>query len=157
MAAFLAVTAPSATVIMCVDHFLLPRMFGISRPLLKIPRWSETSIGNWPAIVALAISVLYGTWATGILPGENPNRYWGPAPLEAWVMAGVLYIVFVALTRAVAPKAATLKATLGFSKMVIDEPLPSYAVVDLATRARARASGAPRPPLTPSLATADGS
>jgi purine-cytosine permease-like protein len=154
VAAFLAVTAPSATVIMCVDHFILPRLFGISRPLLKIPKWSETSIGNWPAILALAISVLYGTWATGILPGENPNRYWGPGPLEAWVMAGVLYIVFVVLARALAPKPTALKATLGFSKVVIDEPLPSYAIVDMATEAE---GGVPPRPLTPSLATADGS
>src|SRR5262249_43003536 len=145
VAAFLAVTAPSATVIMCVDHFILPRLFGISRPLLKIPRWNETSPGNWPAIVALAISVLYGTWATGILPGEDPNRYWGPGPLEAWVMAGVLYIVFVGIARAAAPASLTLKKILGFSKVVIDEPLPSYAVVDMATEAE----GSSSPPLTP--------
>ena len=158
VAAFLAVTAPSATVIMCVDHFLLPRLFGISRPLLKIPGWSETSPGNWPAIVALAISVLYGTWATGILPGEDANRYWGPAPLEAWVMAGVLYIAFVAIARAAAPASLTLKRILGFSKVVIDEPLPSYAVVDMATQAeQAAGPDGASPPLTPSLATADGS
>ena len=33
VASFLAVTVPSATVIMAVDHFLLPRLFRISRPL----------------------------------------------------------------------------------------------------------------------------
>ncbi len=87
VAAFLAVTAPCATTIMVVDHFALPRLFGISRPLIRIPKWREASIGNWPAIVALGISVFYGAWATGIFPGENPNRYWGPGPLEAWVMA----------------------------------------------------------------------
>ncbi len=43
---------------MGVDHFLLPRIFGIARPLVRIPKWSEAAIGNWPAIVALAISVL---------------------------------------------------------------------------------------------------
>ena len=123
MAAFLAVTAPCATVIMCVDHFLLPRMFGISRPLLKIPSWGETSIGNWPAILALAIAVLFGAWATGIVPGEDANRYWGPAPLLAWALAGVLYIGFVWATRALVPKAMALKHTLGFSKLVIDAPV----------------------------------
>ena len=137
---------------MCVDHFLLPRLFGISRPLLKIPGWSETSVGNWPAIAALAISVLYGTWATGILPGEDANRYWGPAPLEAWVMAGVLYIAFVAIARAAAPASLSLKRILGFSKVVIDEPLPSYAVVDMATQAEGAAGPEGAPPFVPAQA-----
>ena len=134
---------------------LLPRLFGISRPLLKIPRWGDTSVGNWPAIVALAISVLFGAWATGIVPGENPNRYWGPGPLEAWAMAAVLYVVFVAITRVVVPKALPLKQMLGFSALVIDEPLPSHAIVDIATQAEQKAQQAA--PLKPSLATADGS
>jgi purine-cytosine permease-like protein len=131
VAAFLAVTAPCATTIMCVDHFLLPRIFGISRPLIRIPRWKEASIGNLPALLALGISVLYGAWATGIIPGENPNRYWGPAPLEAWAAAAVLYIVFVAITRAIATRSEALKMLLGFSKVVFDTPLPNSAVVDI--------------------------
>jgi purine-cytosine permease-like protein len=150
VAAFLAVTAPCATVIMCVDHFLLPRIFRISRPLIQIPKWSEASIGNWPAIVALGISVFYGSWATGIFPGENPNRYWGPAPLEAWAMAGALYIAFVALSRAAVPAGRALKELLGFSKVVIDTPLPSDAIVDVATVAEGTAA----PPAAPALAGA---
>jgi cytosine permease len=148
VAAFLAVTAPSATVIMCVDHFLLPRMFGISRPLLKIPRWSEASIGNWPAIAALAIAVLFGAYATGIVPGEDPNRYWGPGPLEGWALAAVLYIAFVWVARAMVGKADALKRLMGFSKVVIDTPLPSDAIVDLYTESERPAAG----PLTPALA-----
>lgn len=149
VAAFLAVTAPSACVIMCVDHFILPRIFGISRPLLKIPKWSGASIGNWPAILALAIAVLFGAWATGIVPGENPNRYWGPAPLLGWILAGVLYIAFVALVRVAVPKASGLKSMLGFSDVVIDEPLPSGAIVDIATMSE---NGGTRPPRAPVLA-----
>jgi purine-cytosine permease-like protein len=133
VAAFLAVTVPCATVIMCVDHFLLPRLFGISRPLMKIPRWSETSVGNWPAIAALIIAVLFGAYATGILPGEDANRYWGPAPLLAWLLAASLYVAFVALAKAVVPAATELKQMLGFSRLVMDAPVPSTAIVDLAT------------------------
>jgi len=151
VAAFLAVTAPCATTIMVVDHFVLPRLFGISRPLIRIPRWSEASIGNWPAIAALGISVFYGAWATGIFPGENPNRYWGPGPLEAWAMAAVLYVVFVAITRAAVPGAKALKELLGYSKVVEDTPLPSSAVVDIATVAE----GTARPP-SPVMAGAAG-
>jgi hypothetical protein len=154
VAAFLAVTAPCATVIMCVDHFLLPRLFGISRPLIEIPKWKETSIGNWPAIFALAISVVFGAYATGIFPGENPNRYWGPGPLEAWVLAALLYIVFVAIARAVTPAAAALKQLLGFSKLVVDTPLPSDLIVDIVTVSEGTA-GAPPAPAAFAVATAD--
>jgi hypothetical protein len=155
VAAFLAVTAPSACVIMCVDHFLLPRIYKISRPLLKVPSWGETSIGNWPAIIALAIAVVFGAWATGIFPGENPDRYWGPAPLLGWILAGVLYLAFVGLARAAVPAVPALKSVLGFSSVVTDEPLPSSAIVDIATLSE---NGGQPTPRTPVLAgAADGS
>jgi cytosine permease len=150
VAAFLAVTAPCATTIMCVDHFLVPRLFKISRPLIRVPKWREASLGNIPAIVALAIAVFYGAWATGIVPGENANRYWGPGPLEAWVMAGVLYIAFVWITRAIASRSESLKALLGFSKVVFDTPQPSDAIVDIASVSEGTAA----PPSQPALAGA---
>lgn len=146
VAAFLSVTAPCATVIMCVDHFVLPRLFKISRPLTRIPTWAQTSIWNWPAIVALAIAVLFGTYATRILPGENASRYWGPGPLEAWALAGALYIAFVALVRAAFPAATAFKRILGFSKVVIDTALPSDAIVDIATVSEGKAGLAPPTP-----------
>jgi purine-cytosine permease-like protein len=152
VAAFLAISVPCATVIMCVDHFLLPRIFGISRPLMKIPRWNEASIGNWPAIVALAIAVMFGAWGTGIVPGENANRYWGPAPLEAWALAGVLYIAFVALARTLVSAPGTLKQVLGFSKLVIGEPLPSALVIDLASVSEGTAVTAAAPAPAPAVA-----
>ena len=114
-----------------------------------MPRGRGPPDANWPAIVALAIAVLFGAWATGIVPGENPNRYWGPAPLLAWALAAVLYIAFVWATRALVPKAMALKETLGFSKLVIDEPLPSDAIVNMAEEAEKSTEA---PPLTPSLA-----
>jgi purine-cytosine permease-like protein len=142
VAAFLAISVPCATVIMCVDHFLLPRMFGISRSLLKVPSWGQTGFANWPAIVSLAISVAFGAYATGIMPGENANRYWGPATLIAWTMAGLLYVAFVGLTRAAVPRVQALKHALGFSKLVIDAPYPSAAVIDMATLSESRAGAA---------------
>jgi purine-cytosine permease-like protein len=145
VAAFLAITVPCATVIMCVDHFLLPKLFGISRPLVQIPRWDETGIGNVAAIGSLLISVLYGAWATGIIPGENANRYWGPAPLEAWVMSGVLYIAAVAIARALITDSRALKRSLAFAKPVLDAPIPSQAIVDMATEAEA--GPPPSPPV----------
>lgn len=143
VAAFLAVTAPNATLILAVDHFVLPRLFGISRPLIKIPKWSEASIGNWPAILALGISVIFGAYATGIMPDTNPNRYWGPAPLLTWILAVGLYIVFVWITKVAVPNSKALKKLLGFSKVVEDTPLPSNDVVDIASVAEGKA----RPPV----------
>jgi purine-cytosine permease-like protein len=156
VAAFLAISVPCATVIMCVDHFLLPKLFGISRPLMKVPSWRESGTGNWPAIVALAISVAFGAYATGIMPGENANRYWGPATLIAWTMAGALYIVFVAIVRSALPRAMALKTALGFSKLVLDEPYPSSRVVDLATVAEAGVARSTTTPSTLHVALAGG-
>ena len=104
--------------------------------------------------MALGISVFSGSWATGIFPGEDPNRYWGPGPLEEWVLAGALYIVFVAITRVAVPKAMGLKQVLGFSKVVIDTPLPSAAIVDMATVAEGTAGPGAPSPFVPAPATA---
>jgi purine-cytosine permease-like protein len=133
VAAFLAISVPGATMIMVADHFLLPRIYGISRPLLKVPSWGEAGIVNWPAVISLAITVAFGAYATGIMPGENANRYWGPATLISWVMAASLYLAFVGILRAAVPRMSSLKQALGFSKIVIDEPYPSSAVIDMAS------------------------
>jgi hypothetical protein len=69
-------------------------------------------------------------------------------------MAGVLYIAFVAIARAAAPASLNLKRILGFSKVVIDEPLPSYAVVDMATQAEQAAGPDGAPPFVPAQAAA---
>jgi hypothetical protein len=45
---------------MCVDHFLLPRLYGPSRPLTKVPHWEETGLVNWPATPALLGAVFFG-------------------------------------------------------------------------------------------------
>ncbi len=129
--AFLAITVPTATVIMAIDHFVLPRLFGISRPLMKIPAWSETAWFNWPALVALCGAAFFGAWASGIFPGENPNRLWGVPPLEAWALGGAMYIAGVAIARALAPD--RIKKALGFSRIVRDEEVRRGAVIDIAS------------------------
>ena len=138
VANFLAITVPCATVIMVVDHFLLPRLFGISRPLTRVPAWSEAGKINVPAFVSCLIAIGYGAYATHLFTflGENSSRYWGPAPLEAWAMAGALYVVGVAIVRAVAP--ARTKELLGFDRHTIVQEVPPNAVVDIASVAAAR-------------------
>ena len=92
---FLAVAVPSATVIMYTDQLLLPRLSGIRRDLSRVPSWNQAAVANWPAIIALVAAVLFGSYGSGILPGQagSPLNGWGVVPLEAWVLGGVLYAV----------------------------------------------------------------
>jgi purine-cytosine permease-like protein len=142
VASFLAVSVPCATVIMVVDHFLLPRLFRISRPLIHVPQWEETGLINWPATIALLGAVFFGvtgtaSWPHGWLEATAPNS-WGPVPLEAWALAGALYIVLVAVARAVAP----VRSVLGFAKTIPDTLIASDAVTDIASVAEGRATPA---------------
>jgi purine-cytosine permease-like protein len=133
VAAFLAITVPTASMIMFIDHFLLPRWFGISRPLTRVPSWAETAWFNWPALIALTGAVFFGAWASGIVPGEDPSRLWGIPPLEAWLLGGVTYLAGTALTRAIASD--RLREALGFSRIVRDDTVPAGAVIDIASLA----------------------
>jgi purine-cytosine permease-like protein len=127
VAGFLAVSVPCATVIMCVDHFLLPRLFKISRPLTSVPAWNEAGLVNIPAVVALVAAVIYGVYAGQIV--GHIAHYRGPVPLFAWLLAGVLYIVGVAIARVL----PNTRAALGFSRHALAEPVPDGAIADVAT------------------------
>ena len=136
VATFLAITVPSATVIMAVDHFLLPRLFRISRPLTRVPAWQDAGLINVPAVVALLAAVFFGvtgsaSWPHGWLESTPPNS-WGPVPLESWLIAGALYVALVALARAVVPN---VKQALAFSRDALAARVPPGAVVDLASEA----------------------
>ena len=72
-----------------------------------MPQWEETGLINWPATLALLGAVFFGvtgtaSWPHGWLEATAPNS-WGPVPLEAWVIAGALYIALVAVARALGP------------------------------------------------------
>jgi purine-cytosine permease-like protein len=129
MANFLAITVVSATVIMVIDHFALPRIFGISRPLVEVPAWRDTAFINWPGVAALLIAVGVGAYASGLLPGESATRYWGLPPVEAWIIAGVLYVVFVGITRMMT---SNVRAALGFAPHLMHEDIPGSTAIDLA-------------------------
>lgn len=131
VSAFLAITVPCATVIMAVDHFVLPRAFQISRPLLKVPAWRDAAFANWPAVAALVGSVVFGAFATGIMPGASKSRYWGVAPAESWALAGILYFVFVAIARAAT---SDVRGVLGFTRHALEQPAQAGEVVDIASQ-----------------------
>jgi purine-cytosine permease-like protein len=129
IAAFIAVGVPSATVIMAVDHFLLPRLFGISRPLTRISTWAEAGAVNWPGIIALLIAVTFGAYATGLIPGEAAGTYWGLAPPETWILAGVLYVAGVWIVRMTF---SDVRPALGFSKTISKAESEGNVPVDIA-------------------------
>ena len=98
---------------------------------------------NWPAVIALLAAVAFGSYASGLLPGEDPSRFWGLPPVEAWAIAGVLYVVGVWVARA---WAAEPRKVLGFSRLALADPAPPGAVVDMASRAEAMPALAGGPP-----------
>jgi hypothetical protein len=139
VAGFLAITVPCATVIMVVDQLLLPRVFGISRPLRRVPAWSEAGAVNVPAVVALLASVAFGVIGLADLPGgwiySSPPNSWGPVPVEAWALSGVLYLAGVAVARKLAPDVGK---ALGFASFVGHDEAAAGATVAVANRGGGR-------------------
>jgi purine-cytosine permease-like protein len=148
MAQFLAITAASATVIMLVDHYVVPRVFKISRPLRDVPTWKNAAWFNWPATIVLLIAVAFGAYGSGIFPGEKSSTYWfAPLP-EAWALAGIGYLAAVALVRALADDPRKI---LGFSWDARDAAVVPGDIVDIASEAEPPKLGAP--PASARLAT----
>ncbi len=139
VAGFLAVTVPCATVIMAADHFLLPRLFRISRPLTQVPSWTDAGKINIPAVIALLGAVFFGVtglavWPNGWLEATPPNS-WGPVPLEAWAIAGIGYIGLVVVARVMVPN---VKQALAFSRQALAANVPDDAIVDVVSEAERR-------------------
>jgi cytosine permease len=111
VAGWTAIALPSATVVMCVDQFLLPRWFGLHRGVERIPEWRAAAAGNWPGIVAVLVAVLFGAWGLALFPGQTSAPSLGLVPVEAWLLAAALYLVLTAAVRSM-PNA---KALLGFA------------------------------------------
>jgi purine-cytosine permease-like protein len=131
LGAIQAVCLPSATIIMAADHFLVPRLFRISRPLSHVPKWEETGIMNWPGVIALVAAIAFGSYTQGIVGHTTINWYF--AIVETWALALVLYLLLVWVTKV---GASQIKTALGFSRpaaeMVVNDPgVP----IDMATEA----------------------
>ncbi len=123
VAGWSAIALPCATVVMVVDQFLLPRTLGVRRPVERIPEWRAVGLGNWPAIVAVIVSVLFGAWGLMLFPGQTSAPSLGLVPVEAWLLAGVLYF----LLAAVVARAPNARAILGFPSHLRrgDDDLPA--------------------------------
>ena len=94
-----AVTVPVASTIMAMDVFVLPRLFGLRRPLHRVASWPEVAVANWPAIIALVAGTAVGAWTGGLIPFTPGfgKTYIGFPALQAWVTGAVVYLVAVAL------------------------------------------------------------
>jgi purine-cytosine permease-like protein len=151
VATFLAITTVSATVIMAIDHFVLPRWFKLSRSLSVVPKWSDTAWLNWPGVFSLLVAVGFGGYASGLFPGEKSTTYWLLPPVMAWVSAGVLYLGTVALVHAFSPSPRKL---LGFSAAALAADDGTGTVMDIAadTALGARPAGMLHPDAAPAPA-----
>ena len=112
VAGWSSIALPSATVVMCVDRFLLPRLVGITRPVEPIPSWREAGPANWPAIVAVLAAVLFGAWGLGLLPGQDTVPSLGLVAVESWLLAGLLYAGLAALVA----RMSSAASVLGFAR-----------------------------------------
>jgi purine-cytosine permease-like protein len=112
VAGWSAIAVPSTTVVMCVDQFVLPRVAGVRRPVEAIPSWRSSALANWPAIVAVVVAVLFGAWGLQLFPGQSSAPSLGLVPVEAWLLAGLLYLALAAA----AARLANGRALLGFGR-----------------------------------------
>jgi purine-cytosine permease-like protein len=108
VASWSAIAVPSVTVVMCVDRFVLPRL-GLRRPADGVPTWRAAGLANWPGIAAVLTAVAFGAWGLGLLPGQHAVPSLGLVPVEAWLVAGVVYLVLAAVALRT-PRAASLLA-----------------------------------------------
>jgi len=110
-----AVTVPVASTIMAMDVFVVPRLFGLHRPLYRVASWSELAIANWPGILALLSGTAVGALTGGLVPGTAGfgHTYIGFPALQAWLTGAVVYLLAVA----VVARSARAKTLLGYSRI----------------------------------------
>lgn len=110
-----AVTVPVASTIMAMDLFIVPRLFGLRRPMHRVARWSELAAANWPGIVALLAGTAVGAFTGGLVPG-TPGfgvTYIGFPALQAWLTGAVVYLILVGIVAKGMPRHA--RKMLGYS------------------------------------------
>lgn len=125
VASWSSIALPCVTVVMCADRFVLPRLADVRRPADTIPSWRAAGLANLPGIVAVVVAVLFGGWGLGLLPGQVTTPSLGLPAVEAWLLAGLLYLA-LAWPAARGSHAATL---LGFSRVdeAADQPAEAAA------------------------------
>jgi hypothetical protein len=111
---------------MYVDQLVLPKLLKIDRRMDTVPAWNQVARGNWPGITALLVGTGFGAWASGVLPWQDGTPYagWGIVPIEAWLLAGGLYLVLAAIVG----RKPWGEAALGFPSTALEPaPVPAQA------------------------------
>ena len=106
-------TVPVVSTIMALDIFVLPKLFGIKRPVNRVANWGELGFANWPGIIAILAGTAVGVYTAGILPSINADYIGFPA-LQAWITGALVYLIGVAMVH----KSAGVKHMLGFATAV---------------------------------------
>lgn len=130
LASFQAITLPCATIVMATDHFLIPRLFPVSRSLAHVPSWSQTAPINWPGVVALVVAVIFGAVGSGLIGPST--TYWYFIIAETWALSAILYIAGVWVSLRIG---GDVRKTMGFSQMALATPVEPGQIADLATEA----------------------
>jgi hypothetical protein len=84
---------------MAMDMFVVPRLFGLRRPMHRVAAWNELGTANWPAIIALILGTGLGGYTAGLIPGlpGYQTQYIGFPALQAWLLGAIAYLVGVAI------------------------------------------------------------
>lgn len=96
-----AVFVPCATMIMVMDVFIVPRLFGLRRPVDKVTAWHDAASINRVGMIALVIGLVVGSYTGGLIPGIpgfGTTSIGFPA-LQSWVLSALCYLIGVALVR----------------------------------------------------------
>ena len=111
---------------MAMDVFIVPRLFGLQRPLSRVATWSELAFANWPAIVALLAGTAVGAITGGLIPGTAGfgKTYIGFPALQAWLTGAVVYLILAGLVAAFRKRQA--RQLLGYS-MIGEHPAAASA------------------------------
>jgi purine-cytosine permease-like protein len=95
-----AILVPSATTIMAVDYFVLPRLLGVRRTYNRVVAWHEAAFMNWIAILALAVGAGVGCYTGGLIPYTSAYdnlQITGFPALQAWLLSAGIYLGGAAL------------------------------------------------------------
>ena len=114
-----AIFVPCATMIMVMDVFIVPRLFGLRRPVEQVTMWHDAAPVNWVGVIALVLGLVLGAITGGLIPGTSGfgNTNIGFPALQAWVLSCACYLVGVAIVQH-SPQRATL---LGLPRHALEE------------------------------------
>jgi len=87
-----SIVLPCATMVMIAEWFITTRGKNPRPFYSRIPEWNELPAVRWPALIAFIAGSGMGLATAGIIPALE-FLHVGVAPLQAWLVALVVYVV----------------------------------------------------------------